>query len=148
MQRRDDDNFAESVLNTHIEGSTLPRKRRKGVKVDLTSTFLVVYNATICLSKLGVFYFQARAGEASTVDFLKVAQAFVNETNYTVWSDLLSGLALLSTLVQYTDYHADFKRYNCQLLSGIAEKLGWDPVSGESKCDFHSVVCLVLYVPG
>ena len=97
----------------------------------------------ICLSKLAVILFQARAGEASTVDFLKVAQAFTNETNYTVWSDLLSGLALLSTLVQYTDYHADFKRYNCQLLAGIAAKLGWDPVSGESKDDFQPAVYLV-----
>ena len=77
--------------------------------------------------------FQARAGEASTVDFLKVAQAFVNETNYTVWSDLLTGLATLSTLLQYTDCHVDYMDYTCKLLANIAKSLGWDPVKGESK---------------
>lgn len=112
--------------------------------VDFTlSTHFKPYNWDICQSicffKSYLFTvvfsccIQARAGEASTVDFLKVAQAFVNETNYTVWSDLLNGLATLSTLMQYTDYHANYLTYNCRLLADIAKNLGWDPVKGESK---------------
>ncbi|KAI0228894.1 Puromycin-sensitive aminopeptidase [Lamellibrachia satsuma] len=104
----------ESLLPSIKDGS-LPPRDRLGLGNDLFAL--------------------ARAGEASTVDFLKVAQAFVNETNYTVWSDLLNGLATLSTLMQYTDYHANYLTYNCRLLADIAKNLGWDPVKGETHLD-------------
>ncbi len=76
---------------------------------------------------------QARAGETSSVDILKVAQAFRNETNYTVWSDLSSNLATIAILTQNTDFHDSFKAFVRKLYAGISEKLGWEPKKGESK---------------
>lgn len=43
-----------------------------------------------------------RAGKLSTVEYLKVLQGFVDEDNYTVWSDLASNLEQLGKLMQYT----------------------------------------------
>ena len=76
---------------------------------------------------------QARAGLSSTVDVLKVAQAYKNETNYTVWSDLASNLSNISVLSQYTDFNDLFLKYQVQLFSGVADRLGWDKRDAESE---------------
>ena len=41
----------------------------------------------------------------STVEALKLLEAFVNESNYTVWNDLSNNLGVLSSLLSYTDFH-------------------------------------------
>lgn len=68
-----------------------------------------------------------------TGDVLKVAQAFVNEPNYTVWSDLSANLSGLSIILQYTDYHDSFKTYICDLFSSVSNRLGWEPKEGEGE---------------
>ncbi len=74
---------------------------------------------------------QARAGVSSTVDVLKLAEAFVNENNYTVWSDLSTNLGVVSTLLQYTDFHDKYKAFIRRLFSAVTQKLGWEPKPGE-----------------
>ncbi|XP_062591652.1 puromycin-sensitive aminopeptidase-like [Saccostrea cucullata] len=73
----------------------------------------------------------ARAGMISTVDVLKVVGSFVNEDNYTVWSDLASNLGQISILLQNTDGFEDFKAFNRRLFKPVAQTLGWDPKDGE-----------------
>jgi len=46
---------------------------------------------------------QARAGLGSSVDVLKVVEGYVNEDNYTVWSDLSVNLKTFAGMLQYTD---------------------------------------------
>ncbi|CAH1790124.1 unnamed protein product, partial [Owenia fusiformis] len=77
----------------------------------------------------------ARAGVASTVDVLKVVEAFQNETNYTVWSDLSSNLASLKVILQYTDYYDEYKRFARNLFSKVMQILGWDKKEGEGHLD-------------
>lgn len=74
---------------------------------------------------------QARAGMISTVDVLKVVGAFINEDNYTVWSDLSSNLGQISILLQNTDGYNDFKAFNKRLFKPVAQSLGWDSKEGE-----------------
>ena len=76
---------------------------------------------------------QARAGVTSTVDILKVAQAFESETNYTVWSDLSTNLSMLSILLQYTDFNDNFKTYLRKLFGPVSQRLGWDAKDGEGE---------------
>jgi len=104
----------ESLL-PGIRNGTLPPRDRLGLENDLFAL--------------------ARAGVASTVDVLKVAEAFVNESNYTVWSDLTTNLGSISIILQYTDLHDDYKAFNRKLYAGIGAKLGWDPKEGESHLD-------------
>ncbi len=72
---------------------------------------------------------------------LKVAEAFGNESNYTVWSDLLTGLSGLSVLLQYTDYHDLYKAYIRKLLTPVTEKMGWEPKPGEGETCFQANTC-------
>ncbi|XP_069490760.1 puromycin-sensitive aminopeptidase [Ambystoma mexicanum] len=77
----------------------------------------------------------ARAGMTSTVEVLKVMEAFVNEPNYTVWSDLSCNLGILSTLLANTDYYEELQVFIRDLFSPIGQKLGWDPKPGEGHLD-------------
>lgn len=104
-----------AALLPGIQNQKLPPRDRLGLQNDLFAL--------------------ARSGELSTVEVLRVAQAFSTETNYTVWSDLSGNLSVLSVLLQYTDYHDDFKAFLRKLFTPISEKLGWDPIEGEGHLD-------------
>ena len=52
--------------------------------------------------------FQNRAGLTSAKDVLKVAQAYQNETNYTVWSNLATNIASIRHLLQVCCVHFFF----------------------------------------
>ncbi|XP_056323860.1 puromycin-sensitive aminopeptidase [Danio aesculapii] len=77
----------------------------------------------------------ARAGMISTVEVLKVMEAFVNEPNYTVWSDLSCNLGVLSSLLSHTDFHEDIQEFIRDLFTPIGMKLGWDSRTGEGHLD-------------
>lgn len=79
-------------------------------------------------------FFQARAGIISTVEVLKVMEAFVNEPNYTVWSDLSCNLGILSTLLSHTEFHEEIQGFIRDVFSPIGQRLCWDPKPGEGKC--------------
>ncbi|NXU57737.1 PSA aminopeptidase, partial [Turnix velox] len=80
-------------------------------------------------------FLQARAGIISTVEVLKVMEAFVNEPNYTVWSDLSCNLGILSTLLSHTDFYEEIQVFIKDVFSPIGERLGWDPKPGEGHLD-------------
>lgn len=90
--------------------------------------FLFEEQANLCF-----FLSQARAGIISTVEVLKVMEAFVNEPNYTVWSDLSCNLGILSTLLSHTDFYEEIQEFVKDVFSPIGERLGWDPKPGEGN---------------
>lgn len=60
-------------------------------------------------------------------------EAFVNEPNYTVWSDLSCNLGILSTLLSHTDFYEEIQVFVKDVFSPIGERLGWDPKPGEGR---------------
>ncbi|XP_067928547.1 puromycin-sensitive aminopeptidase-like [Watersipora subatra] len=77
----------------------------------------------------------AKAGLSSSVDVLKVAEAYKSENNYTVWSDLASNLSTISLIMQYTDCSPLMDSYNIKLFSDVAARVGWEKKQGESPLD-------------
>ncbi|XP_072515887.1 puromycin-sensitive aminopeptidase [Salminus brasiliensis] len=77
----------------------------------------------------------SRAGMISTVEVLKLMEAFLNEPNYTVWSDLSCNLGVLSSLLSYTDFHEEIQEFIRDLFTPIGLKLGWDSKAGEGHLD-------------
>ncbi|XP_048416286.2 puromycin-sensitive aminopeptidase [Stegostoma tigrinum] len=104
----------ESLLPS-IRNLTLPPVDRLGLQNDLFSL--------------------ARAGIIGTVEVLKVMEAFLNEPNYTVWSDLSCNLGTLSTLMSHTDFHEEMQEFIVDLFLNIGQKLGWDPKHNEGHLD-------------
>uniref|UniRef100_A0A8C7YTA0 Puromycin-sensitive aminopeptidase n=1 Tax=Oryzias sinensis TaxID=183150 RepID=A0A8C7YTA0_9TELE len=77
----------------------------------------------------------SRAGMISTVEVLKLMEAFINEPNYTVWSDLSCNLGVLSSLLSHTDFHEEIQEFIRDLFTPIGLKLGWDSKAGEGHLD-------------
>lgn len=94
-----------------IKEQTLPPRDRLGLENDLFAL--------------------ARAGLSSSVDVLKVAEGYVTETDFTVWSDLSVNLSVIANLIQYTDADDAYKHYAKALFGPIAKKLGWEQKPGE-----------------
>lgn len=68
------------------------------------------------------------SGEQTTTAFLELAQAFVNEENYFVWSQLSTHLSkILSTWYEQPEEIRDgLKALRRSLFAPIAHKLGWE----------------------
>jgi len=76
----------------------------------------------------------ARAGSIPLAQALALAQNYVNETDYTVWTDLSANLGEIATLLDGTEAAPLFDKYMLALYSKISS-LGWDPVPDEK--DLH-----------
>ena len=70
---------------------------------------------------------------ASAVDYLRLAMAFKDELDFTVWFNLSSNLNSISKLVEYTDGGDQFETYCRQIYSSIADRMGWQRKADESK---------------
>ncbi|XP_054154240.1 puromycin-sensitive aminopeptidase-like [Oppia nitens] len=76
------------------------------------------------------------SGQASTVDILKWMNAFANnEDNYTVWNSINGFLEKLHQLLADTDVQPKYYEFGRQLLSKIFDRLGWQPINGETHSD-------------
>jgi puromycin-sensitive aminopeptidase len=74
-------------------------------------------------------------GSISTVESLKLIEAYRNETNFTVWSSITSSLAKLGNILSHTDQIEKFNAYGKRLFGPIAKQLGWDAKPNESHLD-------------
>lgn len=110
-----------------IRDQTLPPRDRLGIITDLFAL--------------------AKAGQASTVDVLKVIEAFKNEKNYTVWTEITSNLDTLASLLMATDFGHLLQEFIKNLCSDVYEKIGWDPAEKEGHLD-AMLRALILRVLG
>ena len=100
-----------SKLNPTIESLTLPPADRLGVQNDAFAL--------------------TRAGLLSSTQVLELAEAYKNETDYTVWADLSTNLNELSLLLSQEPSHKLFRAFARNLYSPVARRLGWEVKSGE-----------------
>nr|XP_054758539.1 puromycin-sensitive aminopeptidase-like [Lytechinus pictus] len=98
-----------------IRNQVLPARDRLGLESDLFAL--------------------AKTGQASTVDVLKLFEAFENETDYTVWTELATNLGAIGVLLSSTDHLDHLKAFAKQLFSKVHARLGWDPVENENHLD-------------
>ncbi|XP_050738577.1 puromycin-sensitive aminopeptidase-like isoform X2 [Eriocheir sinensis] len=90
------------------------------------------------LDRLGIFddlFSMVQAGHTSTVEVLKVLQAFEDETDYTVWSAVHNCVARLNQLLSHTDFHPSFAAFVRHLFCKISQHLGWEAKPGEKHLD-------------
>jgi len=105
-------------LGKAVEELTLPAVDRLGIQNDLFAL--------------------ATAGKLSTAKALQFSLHYENETEYAVWSDLLSNIhSVGSVWFAEPNYHS-FQRFQRKLLSSIFSKLGWNAKEGEPST--HSLL--------
>ncbi|XP_068751963.1 puromycin-sensitive aminopeptidase-like [Montipora capricornis] len=103
------------LLLPAIRDNSLPPRDRLGLQSDLFAL--------------------AQAGLVPTTEFLKLAEQFTNEANYTVWSDLTANLSGLATLLQNTASYASFQAFCKKLYEQISREVGWEPKKDEGHLD-------------
>ena len=77
----------------------------------------------------------SRAGYMPVSELLDLARAYVNETEYAVWSDLSANMASLDNLLADQPYHDDFRAYARGVFQAAGRKIGWDARPGDSELD-------------
>ena len=75
----------------------------------------------------------SQAGLLPAGEVLWFVEGYAAEENVTVWQDLISNLLGFSRILLNTNFHGEFQSFVCRLLRPVSQKLGWDPVQGESK---------------
>ncbi len=80
------------------------------------------------LDRLGIIrdaFALAESGDLSAVESLKLLSAFKNETDYTVWVELVSGLSAMKNLLYGQPYYKQFENFACGILEPVGKKLGF-----------------------
>lgn len=77
----------------------------------------------------------SQSGNSPTTLALELALSYVNEEDFTVWSQLSGQLGQLDNLLALEPYYEDFKSYGRQVFANIAAKLGWIEKIGEKHTD-------------
>jgi len=85
----------------------------------------------------------AQAGLLDTTEALNIAKAYLNEVDYTVWSDLIgNNLRKVKEVWSGEPNYDQLKKFIRHLITPISQKLGWDAKPGES--DLNNMLRNVL----
>lgn len=106
---------ALSLLMPAIKDRSIPALDRLGLLDDLSA--------------------MVQAGKASTVEVLRLMEAFQHEDNYTVWSSIANSIGKIGVLIGHLDIKDCFKAFGRSLFKDVEKRLGWDPKSNESHLD-------------
>lgn len=75
------------------------------------------------------------------MEYIHLLNAYIDETDYTVWADIMSNLKQLSALFERTKLCAEFKSFVLALITPVAERLGCEKKENEG---FHCLYCFVV----
>ena len=98
-----------------IENRTLPATDRLGIQNDA--------------------YALAKAGLLPITRFLTLAEAYQNESDASVWSDLATNLREVEGLIADEPCLGAFRAFGRQLFAPAAQRSGWEPQPGEGHLD-------------
>lgn len=141
----------QSFLLDKKKGSLkIPTKSREWFKVnpgetgfyivDYSPSLLMDLRAAVREKKLSAIdrlalvrdaFSLAEAGESQTTDALNLLTAYENEDNYTVWAEIVGGLATVRKMLYGSKTYPLFEEYAQNILHTIGKKVGWKPKKGE-----------------
>ena len=85
----------------------------------------------------------------STAALLPLLQAYASESDESVWSSIAGAIGEIRQIIQgHTESSAQLKHFVGSLARAQYDRLGWEPVSGESEDDTNlrgTIISLMLY---
>ena len=72
----------------------------------------------------------AQSGQATTVDALRLTEAYISETNYTVWLSLSTNIASIYTLLAGGEHAPAMSSFVQKLVAPVLERIGWEGDDG------------------
>lgn len=87
----------------------------------------------------------ALSGEAATPGLLAFVEGFQSETNYLVWSQILSSLGTVKAVFSADEaIAAALKKFTLTLISPAVSKIGWEPSSNDDFLTSQLRAALIL----
>lgn len=86
------------------------------------------------LDRLGIIrdaFALAEAGDLPASQALLLTSAYANETDYTVWVEILSGLNTIRNLISDQNYFTKYNEFCCKILLNKESELGWKATKNE-----------------
>ena len=80
-------------------------------------------------------YALAKAGLLPVTRFLTLAEAYQDENDASVWSDLATNLREIEGLISQEPYLDTFRAFGRRLFAPAAHRSGWEPRAGEGHLD-------------
>ena len=102
-------------LATVVADRTLPATDRLGIQNDA--------------------YALTKAGLLPVTRFLSLAEAYQDETDASVWSDLATNLREIEGMISEEPYLDAFHAFGRRLFAPAAQRSGWEPQPGEGHLD-------------
>lgn len=87
------------------------------------------------LGLLGDSFEAAKAGQAKTIDALKLLAAYADESNSAVWDVIAANIADVRAVMDDETLRDAMKPYTRKLVAKQLKRLGWDKKPGESHLD-------------
>jgi aminopeptidase N len=88
----------------------------------------------------------AVAGEGTTTGLLSFLEGFTTETNYLVWSEVLSSLGKVrSTFSSDAEVSEGLRNYTLKLVTAATDKIGWDFSQGDDYLTGQLRASLLLH---
>lgn len=141
-----------SLMTTKTLVSTMPKTAWMKMNAHEGSLYRTAYDKNLMalledaqkkgeldpLDRLGLIrdlFALSEAGEMETTTALEMAELYKNETEYIVWVELVTGLRTIANLLAGTKAYEPFRTYARSILSGAAERVGWEAKTNESNND-------------
>ena len=83
-------------------------------------------------------YALARGGYGSVQEFLNLLPLYKQETDYTIWAEIIANLGEIKFLFANTPLKEPLDTFTKQLIAQVLKKLGWDEKPGEE----HTTILL------
>lgn len=120
-------------------------------RVDYPAQLLAQLHAPIkskkltALDRLGLVrdaFALAEAGQFPTVEALKLIKAYENETDYTVWVELITGLSTIKSLIYNFENYKLFEENAKSIFEKVGKTIGWksDTNEGHLKSLLRSLI--------
>jgi aminopeptidase N len=77
----------------------------------------------------------AESGNLATHDVLELALSYIDEGDYTVWTEVASGIGHIGRLIHDEKFYPQYQAYARQIFEKIAMKLGWEKKKAEKHTD-------------
>lgn len=87
------------------------------------------------IDRLGIIrdaFALAESQDLPTTQALELAQSYINENDYTVWTEIASGLSLVNQLIYDQPYHPAYADFAKNIFLKTAHALGWQAKKSES----------------
>jgi len=128
----------KKTLQIPNRGEKLNLGETSFLRVDYPKNYLNKLTNLSAPDRLGLLrdsFDLAQSGDSPTTLALDFALSYVDEEDYTVWTELTGHLNKLDSLLAYEDFYEDFRKYGRKIYGKIAQKMGWEKKTGEKHTD-------------